>query len=83
MRLAYSKLLPYAEAKQVLNDANRHFQMAEKSIWINASRLEEAEGNVENCRLIISKALNKILKKKKIIKREEWIYDAQECEKAG
>lgn len=82
MRLAYAKLLPYLEAKQVLNKANRHFNLAEKSIWINASKLEEAEGNLDNCKLIISKAIKKILKKKKLIKREEWIYDAQDCEKS-
>lgn len=72
--MALARLMDYAQAKEVLNNANRHFQQMEKSIWIHAAKLEEANGAVENCGPLIEKGLRKIAKKKKGLDREEVSY---------
>jgi len=83
IHLAYAKLHSYEEAKKILNDANKHFKNRERAIWIYAARLEEANGSGSNCEPIISRAIKKISKIHKILKREEWMHDAEKCESGG
>ena len=78
-----ARLLPYSEAKEVINKANQHFRSEERSIWVHASTLEEANGNVDKCDIIISRGIAKTSKRKQVFEREEWLDEAQQCEKAG
>lgn len=81
--LALARLLPYKEAKDVINKANQHFKSEERAIWVHASKLEEANGNADKCSVIISRGIQKTAKKKQVFERDEWLDEAQQCEKAG
>jgi pre-mRNA-processing factor 6 len=70
-RLALARLLPYQEAKEVINVANNYFKNEERDIWIHASKLEEANGNSDKCEILISRGLRKIMKKKKLMNRDD------------
>lgn len=83
MRLALAKLHPYEEAKEIIREANQYFKEKERSIWINACKLEEAQGKGEQCEKIIKRALKRISKSKVVIKREDWLMDAELCEQGG
>ena len=69
-----ARLSEYAEAKEVLNAANKHFQQLEKAIWIHAAKLEEANEAKHNCGPLIEKGLRKIAKKRKGLDREEVVH---------
>ena len=47
------------------------------------SRLEEEHGNEEGARAIIKRALKSLQSKNVVMKREDWIERARECEKSG
>jgi Flp pilus assembly protein TadD len=53
------------------------------TVWIHASKLEEANGQPEKCEPIISRGVAKIAKKKQVFEREPWIDSAQDCDKVS
>jgi pre-mRNA-processing factor 6 len=80
MWLALAKLETYENAKKVLNKARKTIP-TEKSIWITAAELEEANGNVPAVGLIISKAVQSLAAHGVQIDRDQWIKEAEQCEK--
>jgi len=80
--LALARLESYENAKKVLNKA-RETIPTDRSIWIAAAQLEEAQGNEENVRRVIAKAVKTLAGFGVNIDREEWIKEAENCEKAG
>ncbi|XP_071804559.1 pre-mRNA-processing factor 6-like [Asterias amurensis] len=80
--LALSKLENYENARKVLNRARENIP-TDRKIWISAAKLEEAERNHLNVDKIIDRALTSLRSNMVEINREQWIKDAEECEKAG
>ena len=78
--IAFAKLSPYLEAKAILNEAGNHFKKIERKIWIHAAKLEESNGNPNNCDTLIQRGLKKI-SKAMMIRREDWLEEAYLCEK--
>lgn len=80
MWLALAKLETYENAKKVLNKA-RSTIPTEKSIWITAAELEEANGNTAAVGVVISKAVKSLAAHGVQIDREQWIKEAEQCER--
>uniref|UniRef100_A0A6B2KXN3 PRP1 splicing factor N-terminal domain-containing protein n=1 Tax=Arcella intermedia TaxID=1963864 RepID=A0A6B2KXN3_9EUKA len=82
MWLALAKLETYENAKKVLNKARATIP-TEKTIWVTAAQLEEANGNKDAVFQLIRKAVKSLASYGVQIDREEWIAEAEKCEKAG
>lgn len=78
-----ARLCPYEEAKEIINAANKFFKNEKREVWVHASKLEEANGNPDKCEILISRGISKIAKRTRVFEREEWIDEAQACEKAN
>ena len=55
----------------------------EPQIWITASKLEEANGNVDLVDRIIEKAIKSLTLHQVDLDREQWLNEAEAAEKAG
>eukprot|EP01125_Pyxidicula_operculata_P005545 TRINITY_DN1956_c0_g9_i1.p1 TRINITY_DN1956_c0_g9~~TRINITY_DN1956_c0_g9_i1.p1 ORF type:complete len:938 (+),score=262.31 TRINITY_DN1956_c0_g9_i1:50-2863(+) len=82
MWLALAKLETYENAKKVLNKA-RSTIPTEKAIWVTAAQLEEANGNEQGVHKLIRKAVKSLIAHGVQIDREQWINEAETCEKSG
>jgi pre-mRNA-processing factor 6 len=80
--LALSRLETYENARKVLNKARENCP-TERQIWIMAAKLEEANENLNMVEKIIDRAVKSLEANRVEIKRDQWIQDAQECDKAG
>jgi pre-mRNA-processing factor 6 len=80
--LALAKLETYENAKRVLNQAAETLP-TERAIWITGAQLEEAHGNENSVRKVIKKAIKTLRKHGVTIDREEWLKEAELCEKSG
>lgn len=80
--LALARLETYENARKVLNKARENCP-TERQIWIMAAKLEEANGNLPMVDKIIDRAVKSLEANRVEIKRDQWLQDAQECEKAG
>ena len=81
MWLALARLETYQNA-QVLNRA-RETIPTEPQIWITASKLEEANGNLELVERVIEKAIKSLTLHQVHLEREQWLNEAEVAEKAG
>ncbi|XP_071476325.1 pre-mRNA-processing factor 6-like [Diadema antillarum] len=80
--LALAKLETYDNARRVLNKARENIP-TDRKIWISAAKLEEANKNLGNVEKIIDRAITSLKANMVEINRDQWIEDAEECEKAG
>lgn len=80
--LALARLETYEEAQKVLIKASEK-NPTEKVIWITAAELEEAAGNKPLVGSIIKASIEQLKKKAVEIKRDEWLKEAVEADKAG
>ncbi|KAK6173698.1 hypothetical protein SNE40_017104 [Patella caerulea] len=80
--LALARLETYENARKVLNKARESIP-TDRQIWITAAKLEEANGNTNMVEKIIDRALNSLRANMVEINREQWIKDAEDCEKSG
>lgn len=78
--LALSRLETYDNAKVVLNRARRACPTSHE-IYIAAARLEETVGNEKMVDTVISRAVTVLSSKGANLTREQWIREAEECEK--
>ncbi|KAL7985679.1 hypothetical protein Chor_004249 [Crotalus horridus] len=67
---------------EVLNKARENIP-TDRHIWITAAKLEEANGNTQMVEKIIDRAITSLRANGVEINREQWIQDAEECDKAG
>jgi len=81
MWLALAKLETYENAKKVLNKAIKRIP-TEKAIWIAAAQLQEANGNPDGAQMVIRKAVRSLAANGVQIEREQWIKEAEICERA-
>jgi pre-mRNA-processing factor 6 len=78
--LALAKLETYENAKKVLNRARVAIPTSHE-IWITAARLEEQQGNESMVDLIISRAVTALSQKGTVLDRDQWLKEAEGCEK--
>lgn len=78
--LALARLETYENAKKVLNKARTAIPTSYE-IWITAARLEEQQGNDKMIDIIIQRAVTALSKKGTVLDREQWIKEAEQCEK--
>uniref|UniRef100_A0A8C8F5U6 Pre-mRNA-processing factor 6 n=1 Tax=Oncorhynchus tshawytscha TaxID=74940 RepID=A0A8C8F5U6_ONCTS len=80
--LALARLETYENARRVLNKARENIP-TDRHIWITAAKLEEANGNTQMVEKIVDRAITSLGANGVEINREQWIQDAEECDKAG
>ncbi|VDD79393.1 unnamed protein product [Mesocestoides corti] len=79
--LALARLETYEQARVVLNKAHEQIP-TERQIWFAAARLEEANDQCARVGKIIDAGVQSLKANMVEINREEWIKEAEECEKA-
>ncbi|KAL2866370.1 U4/U6-U5 snRNP complex subunit PRP6 [Aspergillus lucknowensis] len=79
--LALARLETPENAQKVLNAA-RGAVPTSHEIWIAASRLQEQMGTFNKVN-VMKKAVQSLARENAILKREEWIAEAEKCEEEG
>ncbi|KAK6360526.1 hypothetical protein TWF730_006667 [Orbilia blumenaviensis] len=81
--LALARLESYQNAQAVLNKARKAIPSSHE-IWLAAARLQEQEGKGDG---IVSQVMKRAIKQlsdvSAMLKREEWIAEAEKCEEEG
>lgn len=79
--LALAHLETSENAQKVLNKARKAIPTSHE-IWIAAARLQEQMGNANKVN-VMKRAVLALAKESAMLKREEWITEAEKCEKEG
>lgn len=80
--ISYARVSDADAAQQILNKARKAIPTS-WAIWIHACRLQEELGKVEMCDRIMERAVKALIKENAMIKREEWLSQAEVCEEEG
>jgi pre-mRNA-processing factor 6 len=80
--LALARLETPENARVVLNKARKAVATSYE-VWIAACRLEEQLGNGSMVRKIMERAIKSLAKESAMLKREEWISEAEKVENEG
>lgn len=80
--LALARLETYENAQKVLNRARKSVP-TDRQIWITAARLEEEAGKATNVGKLIKTGVKSLRANGVEINRDEWIKEAEKCEKQG
>jgi pre-mRNA-processing factor 6 len=80
--LAYARLCTKEQAEQVLNQARRAIPTSHE-IWVAATRLQEQGGNADLARKVMNRGIKTLAKESAMLKREEWIAEAEKAEIEG
>ncbi|KAG9244757.1 putative Pre-mRNA-splicing factor prp1 [Calycina marina] len=76
--LALARLESSENAQKVLNKARKAIPTSHE-IWIAAARLQEQMGNASKVN-VMKRAVQALAKESAMLKREEWITEAEKCE---
>ena len=76
--LALARLEQYDNARKVLNRARQAIP-TEPAIWINAAKLEEAQGNQGMVPKIIDRAITSLTANSVVIDRDAWLKVRAHC----
>ena len=79
--LALARLETPTNAQKVLNKARKAIPTSYE-IWIAAARLQEQTGNTNRVN-IMKNAVQSLAQESAMLKREEWIAEAEKCEDEG
>ncbi|KAJ5355372.1 mRNA splicing factor (Prp1/Zer1) [Penicillium cataractarum] len=79
--LALARLETPENAQKVLNAARKAVPTSHE-IWIAAARLQEQMGTFEKVN-VMKRAIQSLAKENAMLKREEWISEAERCEEEG
>lgn len=79
--LALARLETPENAQKVLNAARKAVP-ASYEVWIAAARLQEQIGNANNIN-VMRRAVQALARESAMLKREEWISEAEKCENEG
>ena len=79
--LALARLESFENAQKVLNKARKAIPTSHE-IWIAAARLQEQMGNADKIN-VMKRAVQALAKESAMLKREEWITEAEKCEEEG
>lgn len=77
--LALARLETSANAQKVLNKARKAIPTSHE-IWIAAARLQEQMGNTNDKINVMKRAVQALAKESAMLKREDWITEAEKCE---
>jgi pre-mRNA-processing factor 6 len=80
--LALARLETPDNARKVLNKARKAIPSSHE-VWIAACRLEEQLGAAPMVRKIMDRAIKSLAKESAMLKREEWIAEAEKVEQEG
>lgn len=80
--ISYARVSDADAAQQILNKARKAIPTS-WAIWVHACRLQEELGKVEMCDRIMERAVKALIKENAMIKREEWLAQAEVCEEEG
>jgi pre-mRNA-processing factor 6 len=80
--LALARLESAENARKVLNKARKAVPTSFE-VWIAAARLEEQSGNAAMVSKVMERAVNTLAKNSAMMKREEWITQAENVEVEG
>lgn len=80
--LALARLETYEQARVVLNKAHENIR-TDRQIWFAAARLEEANEQTARVSKIIEIGVQSLKSNMVEINRDEWITEAEECEKGN
>jgi pre-mRNA-processing factor 6 len=80
--ISYARVSEPQHAQQILNAARKAIPTS-WAIWIQACRLQEQLGKSELCDKIMERAVKALIKENAMMKREEWITQAEICEEEG
>ncbi|ORY92346.1 PRP1 splicing factor, N-terminal-domain-containing protein [Syncephalastrum racemosum] len=80
--LALARLESYENARKVLNKARAAVPTSHE-IWIAAARLEEEHGKPQTVDNIIKVAATALSQTGTVLDREQWLKEAEKCEKNG
>ncbi|KAJ4375276.1 U4/U6 x U5 tri-snRNP complex subunit Prp1 [Neocucurbitaria cava] len=80
--ISYARVSDADAAQQVLNRARKAIPTS-WAIWVHACRLQEELGKNEMCDKIMERAVKALIKVNAMIKREEWLEQAEICEEEG
>lgn len=80
--LALARLESYENAQKVLNKARAAIPTSHE-IWIAAARLQEEHGKPEMVDRIITLAAKALSQSGVLLDRDQWIEEAEKCEKNG
>lgn len=79
--LALARLETSENAQKVLNKARKAIPTSHE-IWIAAARLQEQMGNANKIN-VMKRAVQALAKESAMLKREDWITEAEKCEDEG
>ncbi|KAI9789872.1 MAG: hypothetical protein M1835_001381 [Candelina submexicana] len=79
--LALARLETPENAQVVLNKARKAVP-ASHEVWIAAARLQEQMGNANRVN-VMKRAVQSLAKESAMLKREEWVTEAEKCEDEG
>jgi pre-mRNA-processing factor 6 len=79
--LALARLETSENAQKVLNKARKAIPTSHE-IWIAAARLQEQMGNAAKVN-VMKRAVQALAKESAMLKREDWITEAEKCEEEG
>ncbi|KAI9762534.1 MAG: hypothetical protein M4579_000337 [Chaenotheca gracillima] len=79
--LALARLESPENAQKVLNKARKAIPTSHE-IWVAAARLQEQMGNASKIN-VMKRAVQALAKESAMLKREEWITEAEKCEEEG
>ncbi|KAJ6086029.1 hypothetical protein N7486_010310 [Penicillium sp. IBT 16267x] len=79
--LALARLETPENAQKVLNAARKAVPTSHE-IWIAAARLQEQMGTFERVN-VMKRAIQSLARENAMLKREEWIAEAERCEEEG
>ncbi|CAN9430116.1 unnamed protein product [Alternaria alternata] len=80
--ISFARVSKPEDAQQILNKARKAIPTS-WAIWIHACRLQEELGKVDMLDMIMTRAVKSLIKENAMIKREEWITQAEICEEQG
>lgn len=80
--LALARLETAEQAQIVLNKARKAIP-ASFEIWVAAARLQEQTGNAAMVYKVMDRAVKALARESAMLKREEWIAQAELCEEEG
>lgn len=80
--ISYARVSDPDAAQQILNRARKAIPTS-WAIWVHACRLQEEIGKVELLDKIMQRAVKALIKENAMIKREEWLAQAEVCEEEG
>lgn len=79
--LALARLESPEQAQKVLNKARKAIPTSYE-IWVAAARLQEQMGNANKVN-VMKRAVQSLAQESAMLKREEWIAEAEKCEDEG